>query len=264
MRVSQIICGLAFSLFMGLCSPVWSFGFVSSTKVGTRVERGGWSLTLLRSEKTQRKAQKPIYWNIRLENQTLGVDRRIPLAGLQNHAVLEFYLYPELKRFVVFEPQSNYRKNNRLLIFSFDGQRQHALGLKDLLREDEMDFASSDYGIYVFRETAFSASMLNQFRANNRLVLTTHTGRNIEIMLMEGKVVDYQEPEGPPLKKEEVIRYLQDILKVMPPLPENAMPAQYTYRYGQPEEKDFSRFHLEGVWISPKRSHHCRRVCGGI
>ncbi len=237
-------------MLCGFGSMARPFGVLSSTPVGTTVERDGWSVTLLKPEKEPSDSNQ-VFWDVRLRNPSQGVDRRIPLEGLESHARLRFYLYPDLQRFVVFEPESNYRRKNRLLIYSFEGKRLHSLGLKDLLLPSEMDFSASDYGIHVFRGSPFTKEQEDVFRKTNRLILTTHTGRTIEVVLRDGTVKAYAETTDPPIERQKVLRILKDIQKILPPLPEDAAPAMYTFRHGKEVEADVSSFHVEGVWITP-------------
>ncbi len=243
------LCLLLFFLCWRTTGPVWGFGApYPDTKPA---ELKGWAVSRTPTEKGSGFRKENVYWHARLQNSKEGIDRLIPLQGIGKFSHLQFYLYPDIQRLVVFEPISNSRKENRLLIFSFEGKRLHTFGLQDLLLETEMDYDQYDGGaIRAFRSGKSGEADVTQLEEKQELHLITHTGRKVVVFVKTG-VIQERKQESPPVAGAKVKKALEGIVTALPPLPEDAVPAMYTFRHGQELDVDVSSFHVEGLWVSP-------------
>jgi hypothetical protein len=242
-------------LFQGLV-----FGDMCGVFSCNPAESGGWTLSWERYE--ENGVEKSGYF---LRKPSSGIYRIFNLRETRGHAHVFLYLYPELERFVVFNPIAEHHKENRLLIYSFKGQLLHSLGIPDLLLEEEMDYPVSNMHILPFREDGNSAPLVKQLTDPLRMVVVTHAGRHVAITVADGKAQEVEaglfvRPSAN-FDAERVRKALQELLLALPPLPKDARPALYTIRHGVEVTADeLPMFHSEGVWISPPVNGTARAV----
>jgi hypothetical protein len=126
-----------------------------------------------------------VYTNIKTGDKRVG-----PLATVEAHAHLYFFISEDGGSFGVLDATAGHRLTDRFLVYSSEGILMASLGVQDLLTKEEQKAVEESLGhIHWLSFDPKTKSYGEYVQDDNAVKLKTRAGRGILISLADGKLI---------------------------------------------------------------------------